>query len=105
RICWAPALFGPRESVADRGGELTAVTQVKAPQQGSHRLPGFLPDGRHFLFYVTGSPDTRGVYVGDLRGAEPRRLLDTDTAAMFASSGQLLFLRQGTLFAQQFDPV
>src|SRR5262249_40696288 len=55
--------------------------------------------------YATGSPGTRGVYVGDLGGAEPRRLLDADTAAVFASSEQLLFLRQGTLFAQHFDPV
>ena len=52
------------------------------------------------------SPEVRGVYVGQLDEAlEPRRLLDADTGAVYASSGHLLFVRQGTLFAQGFDPV
>jgi hypothetical protein len=54
---------------------------------------------------VGGTPGARGVYIGELEGTETRRLLDADGAALFASSGQLLFVRQGTLFAQDFHPV
>ena len=41
----------------------------------------------------------------ELGSAQSRRLLDADPGAMYVSSGHLLFLRQGTLFAQNFDPV
>ena len=34
-----------------------------------------------------------------------RRLLDADPGAVYVASGHLLFVRQGTLFAQDFDPV
>jgi dipeptidyl aminopeptidase/acylaminoacyl peptidase len=53
---------------------------------------------------VTGSPESRGVYVSRLDGSQTSRLLDADTAAVPASSGHLLFVRQNTLFAQSFDP-
>ena len=36
---------------------------------------------------------------------QSRRLLDADPGAVYVSSGHLLFVRQGTLFAQHFDPV
>jgi Tol biopolymer transport system component len=85
------------------GGDPTPVTRI-LPGQLRHLFPRFLPDGRHFLFYVTGRPDTAGVYVGQVNGSEPRRVLEADTAAVDASSGHLLFVRQGTLFAQRFDP-
>jgi len=38
-------------------------------------------------------------------GTETRRLLDTDNAAVLTSSGHLPFTRQGTLYAQRFDPI
>ena len=64
--------------------------------------PQFLPDGRHFLFHAQGTAP--GVYIGQLGASEPpKRILDA-LAATYASSGHLLFVRQGTLFAQAFDP-
>jgi serine/threonine protein kinase len=95
---------GPILRLAESRGEPVALTRLEA-QQRSHRHPQFLPDGRHFLYYVPGVPEVRGVYVGQLDGSESRRLLVADTAAVYASPGQLLFVRQGTLFAQNFDPV
>jgi serine/threonine protein kinase len=102
-ILFTPAASGPIFRVSATGGEPTAVTTLDDPQEGSHRFPQFLPGGRRFLYYVLGSADTRGVYIGDLDGSEPRRLFDADAAAVFAHSGHLLFVRQGTLFAQDFD--
>ena len=72
-------------------------------QAGQANAPEFLPDGRHFLYYVRLISEP-GVYVGQLDGGETRRLLASDSPAVYAASGQLLFIRQDTLFAQDFDP-
>src|SRR5262249_14178627 len=97
--------LGPIFRVPSTGAEPSAVTRLTPPQSG-HRFPQFLPDGRHFLYYaISGTRETRGVYVGQIDGSEAHRVLDADAAAVYAASGQLLFVRQGTLFAQQFDPV
>jgi dipeptidyl aminopeptidase/acylaminoacyl peptidase len=61
-----------------------------------------LPDGRHFLFYTLGTPDIQGVYVGRLDAPESRRLLNADSGAVYARE-HVLFVRQGTLFAQRID--
>jgi eukaryotic-like serine/threonine-protein kinase len=89
--------------IPDTGGAPAAVTRLETHQQ-VHYSPEFLPDGRHFLYYVLGSPEASGIYVGQLEGSPTRRLLDADAPAVYASSGHLLFVRQGTLFAQHFDP-
>jgi Tol biopolymer transport system component/predicted Ser/Thr protein kinase len=90
------------------GGTPVAVTKT----DGSHLLPHFLPDGRHFLYLRSGDPGSRGVYVGSL-DAKPEeqsatQVLKTDQGASYVpgsdpEDGQLLFLRDGTLFAQRFD--
>ena len=46
----------------------------------------------------------RGIHIGQLDGSPGRRLLDTDTLAVYEASGHLLFVREGTLLAQAFDP-
>ena len=105
-ILFAPNTFDPLFQVSDKGGEPVAVTRIgtPAPVGVGHRFPQFLPDGRHFLFAAVGPPPQRGVYVASLDGSVMRRLLDAETAAVVAS-GHVLFVRQGTLFAQRFDPV
>jgi dipeptidyl aminopeptidase/acylaminoacyl peptidase len=77
---------------------------VLAPGQTGHRGPHFLPDGRHFIYYAVGSADVRGVHVTDMARTMSRRLFDADTPAVHVSD-HLLFVRQGTLFAQRFDPI
>jgi len=78
------------------------VTRIVPPQRG-HSFPQFLPDGRHFLFFVTGSPKARGVYVGQLDRLDAKRLFDADGPAVYAATGHLLFIRESTLLAQRFD--
>jgi eukaryotic-like serine/threonine-protein kinase len=87
------------------GGKPIPVTRIEAPTQSNHRFPQFLPDGRHFLYFARASGQGQGVYVGDLQGSGSQRLLSADAAAVFAAPGSLLFVRQGSLFAQPFDPV
>jgi serine/threonine protein kinase len=66
-------------------------------------FPEFLPDGRHFVYYAAGERAKRGVYVSDIDGMPPRRVLRSDTVPVFAPSGHLLFVNDQTLFAQKFD--
>jgi Tol biopolymer transport system component len=67
------------------------------------RLPQFLPDGKHFLFYVASGTVPAGVYVGELGNQDVRRIMAADGPAIFAS-GHLLFVRERNLLAQRFDP-
>jgi Tol biopolymer transport system component len=95
---------GPFYKVSDEGGAATLFTQ-RLPQQLGHRFPQLLPDQRHFLYFATSSsPETEGIYVGDLRdGNFSKRLVgDADSPAVY-SSGHLFFLRKGTLLAHPFD--
>jgi hypothetical protein len=82
-----------------------AVTK-RTPGEGSPRWPQFLPDDRHFVFFMEyGRADTNGVYVGTLDGGESTRVLAAETAAVYAPPGALLWVHQGVLVAQRFDPV
>jgi Tol biopolymer transport system component len=100
-------LFAVRKgifSIAQDGGQLTAVTTVdEAAGEFQHAWPRFLPDGRRFLFIIRSSNEARtGLYVGSLDGAPPRRLLQAYSRATYAA-GHLLWVREGTLMAQPFD--
>jgi Tol biopolymer transport system component len=75
-------------------------TQTLPPPPGGHRFPCFLPDGQHFLFFVA---ESRAIYLGSLNGPSPRQLLDADGAAVFAPPSDVLFVRDGVLYAQRFD--
>src|SRR5262249_47972116 len=100
-ILFAPVI-GPLLKVpAAGGGETTTVTRLDTGQT-NHRFPWFLPDGRHFVYFVQGGPG-QGVYVGSLDATSSKRLTSADSAAVVSPSGFLLFLRQTTLFAQAFD--
>ncbi|HEY7185468.1 MAG TPA: protein kinase [Vicinamibacterales bacterium] len=103
-IVFAPTAVGSLSSVQSSGGDVATVTNVDRPNQASHRFPQFLPDGRRFLFFVQGPPDTQGVYIGALDSLKTQRVTATDSAAAYLTGGWLLFLRQGTLVARRFSP-
>ncbi|MDQ3254066.1 MAG: protein kinase, partial [Acidobacteriota bacterium] len=100
--------LGPGEGlyrISAAGGEPSPLTTPdRSRQENSHRWPQFLPDGRSFLYLSTGPPESQGVYLGSLDSKETRRLLPTDSSALYAPPGYLLFRRAGTLLAQAFDP-
>jgi len=102
-ILFAPAATGPLYQVAASGGQPVALTAL-APGQNDHRAPIILPGGRHFIYYARGSATGRGVYVANIDGSEPRRLLDAAAAAVYTPTGHLLFARENQLLAQRFDP-
>jgi eukaryotic-like serine/threonine-protein kinase len=89
--------------VSASGGEAAAFTKIDPPRQRSHSYPQFLPDGHHFIFRVTGSPEGEGIYWGSIDSGETKRLVST-TSAGYYIPGWLLYTRQVTLVAQRFDP-
>ncbi len=103
-IVFSPGTNDPLLSVSALGGKPKPLTRLGATQAG-HRFPQFLPDGRHLIYYATGSPESRGEMVAAIDGSEARRLNDADTAAIFGAANQLLFSNQGALYAQGFDPL
>jgi Tol biopolymer transport system component len=91
-------------AVAAAGGKPAPVIAADPHTPGLFAHPRFLPDGKHFLFYVSGTSNdlaSRGTYFASLDGQEKRRVLDTPTVY---AAGFLLYLSQGTLMAQAFDP-
>ena len=102
-ILFGPDINTPLFRIPSGGGEATPATKL-GPQEGSHRFPSFLPDGRHFLYLAQGAgTEPYGISLGRLDSNEWRRLAATDTNALYSTSGHLLFVRQGTLLRQAFD--
>jgi serine/threonine protein kinase len=101
-ILFAPVSPGVISQISASGGKQMDVTQLEGPQ-AYDQWPQFLPDGRHFIYYVFGADDIRGVYLRSLGASKSVRLFDADSAAVYASSGHLLFVQKGMLLAQGFD--
>jgi WD40-like Beta Propeller Repeat len=101
-ILYVPFDNGAVYRVQATGGDPSAVTPHRSPELAT-RAPHFLPDGRHFLFYVAQGGEPAGVYIGELGRDAVRRILSADGPAMFGSN-HLWFVREGTLFAQRFNP-
>jgi len=103
-ILFAATPGGPLSRILwSGGGEPVAVTRLGAPRQASHRYPQFLPDGRRFLYWVQGTPEGSGIYVGSLEGGEPTRLAAADSSGAFLPPDRIVFQRQTALMVQQVD--
>jgi Tol biopolymer transport system component len=113
-ILFAPGLAGGLSRVAAAGGKPAPVTKLDAVKfQRSHLWPQFLPDGKHFVFFVlTDMGETTGVYLGTLDSPASTRLFSSETNAVFAAApksltsknGYLLFIRNNDLMGQPFNP-
>ncbi|HXG89163.1 MAG TPA: protein kinase [Vicinamibacterales bacterium] len=84
-VLFAPNSGSPLFRVAAAGGNAAPVTTLD--RQASHRWPVFLPDGRHFVFYAQGGPDTRGIHLGTLDAGASTRLTAADTAGTYLPAG------------------
>lgn len=118
-IVLAPDDEGPLVRVSARGGRPTPVTHLAAALDTSdhresveeeehgepgHRMPCFLPDGRHFLYQEF--PDEEGLYdvmLGSLDGGADKKVLLASSAAIYAAPGYLVFSRGQVPIAQKWD--
>jgi len=90
------------------GGTPEPVTTLNAAHfDVAHRWPQFLPDGKHFLFYVVSTmnplaSEHTGIYVGSVGSGEPTFLLKSESRALY-TRGYLLYRSGSTLMAHRFD--
>jgi Tol biopolymer transport system component len=103
-------LFGSNTSgviqrVSAAGGTPSPVTTLDTSrQETNHRLPYFLPDGKHFLYLAASSQaENTAIYVGSIESKDQKRLFVASSLAEYAPPGFLLFVREHTLMAQGFD--
>jgi eukaryotic-like serine/threonine-protein kinase len=106
-ILFAPRLAGPLFRISQAGGTATPATAI--PQSGqADRWPSFLPDGKHFLYFVDWStpsdPLQNGIYVGSLDSAPPKLISSELRGNVVFASDHLLYVRDRSLMAQPFDP-
>jgi Tol biopolymer transport system component len=96
------------QRIPDVGGEPTDA--LPDPPDGEPRLPAeirpaFLPDGRTVLFVSTATADVLpSIWAGSLDAPGTTRVVETGSSNLQYASGHLLYLRDGTLVAQPFDP-
>ncbi len=113
-IVFSPGLNGGLYRISAEGGDPQLLLPLDAVREHrSYRWPHFLPDGRHFTFYALGAADkTNGVYAGDLQTRETRPLFFSRSDAVYSGDadsnparfGYLLFIQDGDVYAQGFNP-
>jgi Tol biopolymer transport system component len=113
-IVFAPSLSGGLYRISANGADLQILLPLNTVKEHrSYRWPHFLPDGRHFTFLALGSADkATGVYAGDLQTRDSDPLFASDTDAVYsgdldgnpAKFGYLLFIQDGDLYTQGFNP-
>jgi eukaryotic-like serine/threonine-protein kinase len=103
------SLGGGLFRVPASGGKPSQLTRLDSSRgETAHRFPQVLPGGRFLYWAQTVRPENTGIYVAPLANPDQRvLLLLTETAALFVSGGDgrdyLLWLRGGTLLAQEFE--
>lgn len=106
-IVFSGSVAVPLSSVSSSGGPVTFITKLDTTRKEvSHRFPGFLPDGRNFLYTSRISAsvtDQDAIFLASLDTTiAPHMLVLASSNACYAN-GYLLFAREQTLMAQPFD--
>ncbi len=107
-IVFGSTAYGPLWKVREDGGAVAAATVLDSTRaEATHRYPWFLPDGRHFLYLArrsgAGAGNEPTIFVGEFDSAQRTRVLEVASNVAYAS-GHLLYIREGVLVAQRFDP-
>jgi Tol biopolymer transport system component len=108
RIIFASLAANGLLQVSASGGTPSPLTiRDSSRGEGFHLYPQVLPGGR-FLYWVRSDKEKTGVYAASFaKPGEAVRLLNSETNALYAPGGDgknyLLWLRGGTLLAQELD--
>jgi Tol biopolymer transport system component len=112
-IVFAPGQGSTLYQVPAAGGKPQPVFKLNAEKfEHAHLWPQFLPDGKHFVFFVlSDSAAATGVYVGALDSPDYRLLFSSETNAVYSSAGSadsaengyLLYIRNRSLIGQGFN--
>ena len=107
-ILFTPAGNAPLHRIPATGGTPEPVTTLDAVKgDAQHSYPDVLPDGKHFIYSAVGSAsrgvtDVQAIYLAELGSSDTPRLLVEGAMSGRYAAGHLLFVRDGTLFAQPF---
>jgi Tol biopolymer transport system component len=99
--------MGPLQRADASGGGCEPLTALDPafPDESSHRLPRFLPDGQRFLYLANraaaASTDSR-ILIGSLDGTPPRELMRNSSQVEMIAD-HLWYVDRGTLVARPFD--
>ena len=96
----------PIQRIGVTGGTPVQATQPDASKgEVGHSWPFFLPDGKHFLFLaMASSPDKKAmIKLGTLGDTASTPLVPSNSRVEYAD-GHLVYVLDGTLVAQRFDP-
>jgi eukaryotic-like serine/threonine-protein kinase len=99
---------GAMYQVAAAGGTPSPVTKLDSTRnEQTHRWPCFLPDGKHFLFFIRTTAAGSGsgndsICIGSTESQDVKHLFNGASDAVYAQ-GYLLFIHESALMAQQFD--
>ncbi len=107
-IILSPDAMGGIFKVPSSGGKPEEIIKTDTSNKyQSMRWEYFLPDGDHFLYSTenstTGSSAADAIYLSSLSDTKSKKLIDASSNCQYAN-GFLLFVRQGILLAQKFDP-
>ena len=106
-IVFASGIIGPLYRIPAAGGTPIAVTAVSPGSSESQHWPHFLPDGKHFLYFVNwaGPPGSQrnGLYAASLDSATPKLISSEIIGNVFFAAGNLIYVRDRTILAQPFD--
>jgi Tol biopolymer transport system component len=110
-ILFCPRPLGPLHQISAAGGTPSPVTSLdEARAEVAHGFPQFLPGGRQFLYLAASSrPGESSIRAGSLDSTSSKVLVSADTGAAYAPilpghPASLLFVHDGALMAQAFDP-
>ena len=107
-IVFGPNVGGGLYQVSAAGGAPSVVTKLdSARNEQTHRWPCFLPDGKHFLFFIrttaAGSGSgTDSICVGSIESPEVKHIFHGASDAAYVQ-GYILYIRESALMAQSFD--
>ena len=107
-IIISPDATGGIFKVPSSGGQAEEIIKPDTSNKNqSLRWAYFLPDGDHFLYSIenstTGSSAPDAVFLSSLSDTSSKKLISASSNCQYAN-GFLLFVRQGILLAQKFDP-
>jgi Tol biopolymer transport system component len=105
-ILYTPGVSSELYQIPASGGTPSKVTErITSLKERSHRWPTFLPDGRHFLFFVADEeqPDVQGVYAGSLDTKEHHLVVKTFVGTVYERAGTIVYVRDGAIVTQPFD--
>ena len=93
----------PILKVPAAGGKPVPAVGIEKGENGAHKYPWFLPDGKHFLYTSQVDGDIP-VRVGSLDEPDkPGKVVAEANSNAVYAQGHLLYLRDNTLMAQPFD--